>query len=172
MNDRDQDHDRPETALGHLLEQGRARLQLTGREAARRAGISEARWRQVVTGVQSKAGGTVPVNPRPRTVVAMALAVDVDPADALAAARYEHDAPGVARLVADVLHGNSASPSTLSSGSEPESFDLLTETRRIRDLPGLSSEAKLRLVREVVALYEQSQRERAGAGTAGADEAR
>lgn len=74
------------TALGQLLEEARGRAGISKREAARRAGISEGRWRQVVTGVQSAAGMIVPVNPRPITVVAMARAVAVDERAALRAA--------------------------------------------------------------------------------------
>lgn len=74
------------TALGVLLEQARASLRISRREAARRAGISEAHWRQVIVGEQYRRGRAVPVTPKPRTVVAMALAVLLDPAAALTVA--------------------------------------------------------------------------------------
>lgn len=49
------------------------------REAARRADISESRWRQVEAGVQKMAGGVeVPVHPRPETVAAMCRAISAD----------------------------------------------------------------------------------------------
>jgi hypothetical protein len=55
------------------------------------AGISEGRWRQVVTGVQKVGGTQVPANPRPETVVRMARAVGVDLAAALDAAGMPRD---------------------------------------------------------------------------------
>lgn len=77
------------TPLGALLEQARARKNLAKREAARRAGISEGRWRQVVTGVQKAGPGkTIPVRYRANTVVAMARAVEVPVDQALHAAGF------------------------------------------------------------------------------------
>lgn len=79
------------TPLGAILEDARQRLGLSIRGAAGRAGISEGRWRQVVTGVQKAAGRDLPVNPRHATVAAMARAVGVDPGQALQLAGF---APG------------------------------------------------------------------------------
>lgn len=81
--------DQPLTTLGLLLEEARERLSLSKREAARIAGISEGRWRQVVTGIQKAGAVNVPVNPRRNTVTAMATAVRVDQAQALKAAGLE-----------------------------------------------------------------------------------
>lgn len=72
--------------LGKLLEDARKRIPLSKREAARRAKISEARWRQIVTGWQNPNDPTVPARPRHNTVIAAARAVGVDPAEALEAA--------------------------------------------------------------------------------------
>lgn len=69
--------------LGALLENARTHLKISKREAARRAGISEARWRQVVTGLQNTRDRGTPSNPRAVTVAAMARAVDLDPDEAL-----------------------------------------------------------------------------------------
>ncbi|WP_173057086.1 helix-turn-helix domain-containing protein [Phytohabitans houttuyneae] len=79
------------TDVGKILEDARESLRLSKREAARRAGISEGRWRQVVTGVQKAGNVTVPVNPRASTVSAMAQAVGVDPALALRAAGFSDE---------------------------------------------------------------------------------
>lgn len=63
--------------LGAFLRDQRARMSI--REAARRADISESRWRQVEAGVQKMGGGIeVPVYPRPETVAAMCRAVAAD----------------------------------------------------------------------------------------------
>lgn len=75
------------SALGVLLEQHRGSL--SKRQAARRAGISEGRWRQIVTGQQKAGGVVIPVNPRKDTVIAMAEAVGADVSDALVAAGFD-----------------------------------------------------------------------------------
>jgi hypothetical protein len=63
--------------LGAYLREQRGKMAI--REAARRADISESRWRQVEAGVQKMAGGIeVPVHPRPETVAAMCNAISAD----------------------------------------------------------------------------------------------
>lgn len=78
--------DRELTPHGELLDRARVALGISQREAARRAHISEGRWRQVVTGVQRQGGLNIPVNPKAATVAAMARAVDADVRTVLAAA--------------------------------------------------------------------------------------
>lgn len=77
------------TPHGKLLDQARREEQLTQREAARLAKISEGRWRQIVTGVQRQGGVAIPVNPKPSTLASMARAVKADPAEVLHAAGFE-----------------------------------------------------------------------------------
>ena len=78
------------TPHGRMLEQARKdRVAISGREAARRASISEGRWRQVVLGYQSAGGQRIPVKPTLRTLVAMAVAVDVDPWEVVQVAGLE-----------------------------------------------------------------------------------
>lgn len=63
--------------FGTYLREQRGRMPI--REAARRADISESRWRQLEAGVQKMAGGVeVPVHPRPETVKAMCTAISAD----------------------------------------------------------------------------------------------
>ncbi len=81
------------TPLGRLLEDARESLRISKREAARRADISEGRWRQITIGHQKAGDVTIPVNPRRNTVTAMARAVGVDPAKAQLAAGMEPDSP-------------------------------------------------------------------------------
>ncbi len=65
--------------IGSRLYQGRKRFQISKREAARRAGISEALWRQLEGGgLMIKPGHFLP-NPRPENLVAAANAVEEDP---------------------------------------------------------------------------------------------
>jgi transcriptional regulator with XRE-family HTH domain len=72
---------------GKLITEARKRARLSGREAARRAGISEGRWRQIVNGYIVVAKGVYsPVVAAPAgTVARMAQTVDLSP-EALAAA--------------------------------------------------------------------------------------
>jgi len=89
------------TPLGALLEAARGRV--SKREAARRADISEGHWRAVVRGYQLQGGVRIPANPRRETVIAMARAVGVDPAEALGSAGFDPaDAPVVAPVGAGV----------------------------------------------------------------------
>lgn len=139
--------DRTLTSLGALLERARTEvLRISAREAARRAGLSDARWRQVVTGVQTKAGATVPVRPSARTVVAMALAVRVDPVAALPLAGYDGVSPAsVAEMVAERIRP-----------AEPDlGGDLAAEVMRIQGLP-FSAANRLALVRALVDLHVQA----------------
>lgn len=74
--------------LGEYLRDARGRMSI--REAARRADLSESRWRQVEAGVQRMAGGVeVPVHPRAETVAAMAAAVAGDVRKALELAGHD-----------------------------------------------------------------------------------
>lgn len=74
--------------LGEYLRTARGKMSI--REAARRADISESRWRQVEAGVQKVAGGIeVPVHPRAETVIAMCRAISADPARGLELAGHD-----------------------------------------------------------------------------------
>jgi hypothetical protein len=53
------------------------RARLSGREAARRAGLSETRWRQIVNGYQDVGGVRIPVTAPDETLVRMAQVVSV-----------------------------------------------------------------------------------------------
>lgn len=124
--------------LGQLLESARTNvLRITGREAARRAGISASRWRQVAQGARAS----------DRVVVAMALAVDVDPAKALAAAGLPVRPEHIAELVADVRRSAAA--------RDPEGDDeMAAEIERISSLP-ISADARRRMIKALVDVYEQ-----------------
>jgi transcriptional regulator with XRE-family HTH domain len=66
---------------GKLITDARKRARLSGREAARRAGISEGRWRQIVNGYMVVTKGVYsPVVGAPAdTIARMAQSVDVTP---------------------------------------------------------------------------------------------
>jgi transcriptional regulator with XRE-family HTH domain len=136
------------TPLGGLLEDARASLGISIDKAGQRARITRQRWSQVVTGRQPKAGRLVPVNPRPRTVVAMALAVGVDPDQALTAAGISVD--DTSALVEDVRRelAEPAAPTT--------DDDLAEEIERIGKLR-LPPDQRLRIIRAIVKVYEEQQ---------------
>jgi len=65
--------------VGRELYLGRKRFQISKREAARRAGISEALWRQLEGGGAMLTPGLFVPNPRTANLVAAANAVEIDP---------------------------------------------------------------------------------------------
>jgi len=65
--------------IGDRLYQGRKKFQISKREAAKRAGISEALWRQLEGGGEMAKPGIFLPNPRPENLAAAALAVDESP---------------------------------------------------------------------------------------------
>jgi hypothetical protein len=138
------------TPLGDLLEKARSEvLRVSVREAARRARMSDTRWHQVVTGIQRKAGGLVPVNPTDRTVIAMANAVGVDPGDALEAAGYTRlNEEHIAAILREM---EEPKPSTADA---PRS--LADEIERIRHLRGISPKDRIRMVNALIELHEES----------------
>lgn len=133
------------TPLGELLERARLDLGLSTRAAARLAKLSDTRWRQVVRGVQVKAGQEVPANPTARTVVSMATAVKVDPGEALQGAGLETTATSVQAMVEDL---RLEEPLTNNEGAN----GLAEEIERVKSLP-ISPSLKLRIARSLIDLY-------------------
>jgi transcriptional regulator with XRE-family HTH domain len=81
---------------GVLLTRALAKAKLSAREAARRAGISEGRWRQIASGYQVVSAGVyAPVHGPARTLARMAAVVGVTPAQLKKAGR-----PDAAKLLA------------------------------------------------------------------------
>lgn len=74
--------------LGPALKQARERKRLSQRAAARAAGISEGRWRQLEVGYQKNKGVLIAIGTSPTTVRAVAKAVDLDADDALRLAGF------------------------------------------------------------------------------------
>ncbi|MHB8505592.1 MAG: hypothetical protein ACYDEN_07720, partial [Acidimicrobiales bacterium] len=65
--------------IGRLLCQGRKHAQISKREAARRARISEALWRLLENGGRDVNGTWMLPNPRPENLLAATLAVGIEP---------------------------------------------------------------------------------------------
>ncbi|WP_344610337.1 hypothetical protein [Dactylosporangium salmoneum] len=157
--------DRELSALGELLEPARADLRISVREAARRAGISDTRWRQLVAGTASGgAGQRISVRPTERTVVAMALAVKADPGAALGAAGFDAEpGPKLAAVVDEVwakishLQPSGGSPAR-TPVRQGQGFDLQYELTRIRRLDE-PAQVKLALIQGVLDLYEEARHE-------------
>ena len=125
-----------------MLEGARERLGISGREAARRANITEARWRQVVTGVQTRGGQRIAVNPRALTIVAMAMAVEVEPAEALAVAGHDARPERVTALIGETQR--------IPASDEQQ---VAAEVERIMAL-NMSLDARLRMVRALREAWE------------------
>jgi hypothetical protein len=86
---------------GILVTKALATAKLSAREAARRAGISEGRWRQIAGGYQVVSAGVyAPVHGPPETLARMAAVVGVTPAQLSKAGR-----PDAARALAAVSSG-------------------------------------------------------------------
>lgn len=84
----------PEAAL---LKEALQRKRLSGREAARRAGVSDTWWRNIVRGYQTVSGTPVPVKGPAETVARMAQVIDLTP-DQLRDAGREDAAEALERL--------------------------------------------------------------------------
>lgn len=130
------------TELGQLLETARQKAGISGRQAASRSGISATRWRQIVRGE----GGRPPAV----TVVAAALGVGADPAQALTAAKLPADPDRVASLVEEARKVREKGTRQVSGLAE--------EIERVRALP-LDAKERLRVTREIISMYEDLARE-------------
>lgn len=112
-------------AEGLLLAESLRRSGLSQRKAAALAGITEGRWRQIVTGFQGVGGVRAPVTGPADTLARMALAVGVDADDLANAGRPD---------AADVLR------SLPPLGSAPSVLDRLVKVRD--DLDALIAEVR------------------------------
>ena len=104
---------------GRLLEEAldARRPHMTQREAARLAGISDARWRQLVTGYQSVGQGHyAPLTARAETLARMAAAVGVTP-EQLAGVEREDAAAVLLRINLETRDPNRAHP--VGTGADP-----------------------------------------------------
>lgn len=104
------DHRPPQPPEGHLIAAAAERLGISIREAARRAGISYGRWRQITQGYQNVSPGSYAVVHAPaRTVAKMALVVGITPEQMAdegrrpdAAEIMREDRAGILPLAADL----------------------------------------------------------------------
>jgi hypothetical protein len=114
--------------LGPFVRSQRGRMSI--REAARRANISESRWRQVEAGVQKLAGGIeVPVHPRAETVAGMCEAVSADVRTGLELAG--HDPEEYAWLIESRDLGNDANRDWFTGLPRADREAVLAELQRL-----------------------------------------
>lgn len=118
---------------GRLLKTALARAGMSARQAAKKAGITEARWRQIVNGYQTPARGLhVPVRGPASTVAAMARAVGLTPQQLRDAGRDD-----AAEALDELLLGAPTTPEdpTPWHGDLNGPTDLLHEGERLRWRP-------------------------------------
>lgn len=148
------------SSFGELVESKRSSMSISVREAARRAGISEARWRQVVKGRAAS----------DRVIVAMAVTVGVDPLEAFSAVGIVVDVDEVNKMIDE--HGKRkpnevlneprqvVTPGAKNSGRLSEAR-LIAEIERI-DRMSVSEETKSRLREIAQNAYERAAKRDAG----------
>ncbi len=132
----------PEAAA---LKAGLSRSGLTAKQAALESGLSDARWRQIVSGYQSVGGVPVPVKAPTETLARMALTVGVTPDELREAGRHDA-ADELARLRPARPQGpglEATRPTinavaTLLAGLPPEAQDEVLRLigREVPDRPG------------------------------------
>jgi transcriptional regulator with XRE-family HTH domain len=100
-----QEREAPEGApFCQQMYERREQLSLPQTRAALRAGISQARWRQIEQGYEARGPMRIPANPTRRTVKKIAAALYWDQREALVAAGFEPDeAPVATNLTVAVL---------------------------------------------------------------------
>lgn len=72
-----------------LLQAALKRSRMSARSAASKAGISDARWRQIVSGYQSVSGSYIPVRAPAETLARMAQVVGVTAEELATAGRHD-----------------------------------------------------------------------------------
>ncbi|MGY0064232.1 helix-turn-helix domain-containing protein [Streptomyces sp. LZ34] len=121
-----------------LIKKALKRNRISGREAARRAGISDARWRQIVSGYQTVSGSHIPVRAPDETLARMAHVAGVT-ADELRRADRETAAEALEELAA--LSAPAGSTDAYASDPHLAAITALLES--------LSPEARSEVLRRV-----------------------
>lgn len=102
----------PTEKVGARIAEARAKLGLSKREAARRAGISDSRWRQIESGWQTKNGVRQPAQTTAETLEQIAEVVGLDPDELVTLAEVERSTTTkpVPLPVVDTLGGADFTP--------------------------------------------------------------
>ncbi|MDX3239744.1 helix-turn-helix transcriptional regulator [Streptomyces sp. ME03-5709C] len=120
MSDTTRPEPPPEAAL---IRRALKRSRLTGRSAAARAGLSDARWRQIVSGYQSVGGSHHPVRAPAETLARMAQAVGVTAEELTTAGR-----PDAAAELAELERPAQSSPAAYASDPHIDAIAALLAT--------------------------------------------
>lgn len=133
--------DKPEQpAEGALIQRAMIRERLSARQAATKAGMSEGRWRQIVSGYQSARGQHIPVTAPAPTLAHMAKAVGLTPEDLTEAGRGD-----AADVLRDLAQTRPEPKPPLEKASRSEA---LTRVMRSKDL---TDDQKRRIVELLIA---------------------
>lgn len=114
-------------AILKAIDDLRALRGLSKREAARRAEISEGRWRQIVVGYQLNKGAKIVATAPDATVARMALAVGMRPADA-----EKFGEPTVAALLRE--HHDLTASAPTSMGTPAASLSAVSDDELLEEL--------------------------------------
>jgi transcriptional regulator with XRE-family HTH domain len=153
--------DKPDQpAEGALLARAMIRERLSAREAAKRAGISEGRWRQIVSGYQSAKGQHIPVVAPAATLAHMAHALNIKPEELTTAGRAD-----AADVLSDLLSNPSgtslAVPKVVQALADAANNSRQSEALiRVMENPNLSDTDKKKIVRLLLAEQEAFERGR------------
>ncbi|WP_406321738.1 helix-turn-helix domain-containing protein [Streptomyces sp. NBC_00519] len=119
-----------------LIREALKQVRLSGREAARRSGVSNTRWRQIISGYQTVSGSHVPVVAPAETIARMAQATQVTP-DELRQAGRADAAAELERLAPPPTPGN-------TPGSYADDPQVTAIAALLATLPPEAQEAVLR----------------------------
>lgn len=143
MNDRPEQ--RPEgAAIAAALRTSR----MSQREAATRAGISEARWRHIVSGYRPEAGHRIPVRGPAETVARMARVVGITPEKLEEVGR--HDAATELRTLSAMVADERPPTFEELAAEVAEQRRSNAETRRLLDEQRKRGDELERMLREVL----------------------
>lgn len=119
---------------GEALDKARTRAGLSAREAADRAGMSEARWRQIVNGYQPAGRGqTITVHAPDATLARMAAAVNL-PAQALRTAGRDRAADTLEDLLQPITPAEAASASESAARLLDADMAHFTDAQLLREI--------------------------------------
>lgn len=144
----------PQRPEGKLIQDA---LQATGRsirQVAPEAGLSDARWRQLVKGSMNKAGRVVEEIAPAYTLARMARAVGVTPNQLRQVGRDDAANALESLEVAPLLQGSYSHSTRISSVKDADAIDLIYES-------SMNATEKLEAIRKVLLLRAEADAERA-----------
>jgi transcriptional regulator with XRE-family HTH domain len=143
----------PEAVLIRLVRQA---AKVTVAAAAKRAGISTARWTQIEQGYETRDGERKPAWAPPDTLAYMAAAIDLPP-DRLEAEGHRPDAAAVLREMR--RPGVQSAPALVSTPGDAEPRYSDPALQAIWETPNLSPEIRRAMVGLAIAMREQERAE-------------